>query len=153
MWPVGMEPTWAIDPLDGTTNFHHRMRCCCVSIGLLVDRQPVLGVIYDPVNDEKYCAVKGEGATLNDKPLASSKCEHIEKALLCTGVGYDRTERYSAHLCGCMTNFIGAGCRSMRVLGSCALSMAYVAAGRLDAYYEVGICPWDVAAGAIIVGA
>lgn len=147
--PSRSDYKWVIDPLDGTTNFTHQYPMVSISIGLLVRGQPTLGVIYNPILNELFVASKENGATLNGAPLQVSKVEKLEQSLLGTGFAYDRKETREnnyAEFCH-MTNL----CQGVRRGGSAALDLAYVAAGRLDGYWERGLKPWDIAAGVVLV--
>ena len=140
---------WVIDPLDGTTNFVHKVPVWCTSIGLCDGNEPIAGVIFDPNSKESYKAWKGGGAFLNDKPIRVSTIDFLGSSLLATGFPYDdfgREEQYIKLFRDLMRNT-----RGMRRLGSAALDMAWTACGRFEAFYEYGLKPWDVAAGAIIV--
>ena len=139
---------WIVDPLDGTTNFAHGLPLFCTSIALERDGEVVLGVVYDPMANETYTAERGDGATLNGEPIVVSDTDDPIRALLATGFPYDRDEvpaalelfgRFAVHTQG------------MRRLGSAALDLCYVAAGRLDGYYERGVKTWDIAAGTLIL--
>ena len=140
---------WIIDPLDGTVNFAHGYPRFCVSIGVEHDGARTVGVVYDPLLDEEYCAVRGEGASLNGRPLRVSQREHLGDALVATGFAYDirRSERDNLDHFSRMAK----RARAVRRDGSAALDLAYVAAGRFDAYWELGLHPWDVAAGLLLV--
>ncbi|MBM3936376.1 MAG: inositol monophosphatase [Sphingomonadales bacterium] len=140
---------WIIDPLDGTTNFVHKLPFYSISIALAEDDDLLLGVVYSPCTLEMFSAVKGAGAFLNGIPIRVSNQEHLEDALLATGFPYyrfDRMEEYMASLGQLMRQ-----CRGLRRLGSAALDLAYVACGRFDAYFEHNLQPWDVAAGILLV--
>lgn len=141
--------TWVIDPLDGTTNFTHNFPMVSISIGLLYKGIPVVGVIYNPILNEMFEAAKGCGAYFNSKPISISKTKEISYSLLVTGFAYNRreTEKNNYAEFVHMTH-ISQGVRRM---GSAALDLAYVAAGRFDGYWESGLQPWDIAAGVIIV--
>ena len=140
-------PCWVVDPLDGTINFVHRLQSFAVSIGLYAAGKMRLGVVYDPVIDELFAAVDGEGATVNDRPMKASDCSDLSNALIAcsfpAGVKKDAPE---------VGRFVRVleRCRSLRRLGSCALNMCYVADGRLDAYWATNISAWDSAAGTVI---
>ena len=140
---------WIIDPLDGTTNFAHGYPQFCVSIALQYDGKIVLGLVYDPIRDECFCAVQGQGATLNQTPIRSSAISELDKSLLATGFPYDRRENADFYL----TFFRAFMTRSqgIRRNGSAALDLCYVACGRLDGFWELKLKPWDTAAGALIV--
>ena len=139
---------WVIDPLDGTTNYAHSYPVFCVSIALEHEGRVVLGVVYDPTRDELFAAERGGGATLNGRGLHVSETDELNGALLCTGFPYDVRDRgdFARHF----RNFIMRA-QSVRRDGAAALDLAYVAAGRFDAFYEEGLRPWDVAAGVLLV--
>ena len=139
---------WIVDPLDGTTNYAHRLPIFCVSIALERDGEVVLGVVHDPMHEETFVAEQGRGATLNGEPINVSDTDELIRALIATGFPYDRVEMPEAlELFG----RFAATTQGMRRLGSAALDLCYVAAGRIDGYYERGIWPWDLAAGSVIV--
>jgi len=139
---------WIIDPLDGTTNYAHGYPCFCVSIGLEHKGSLELGVVYDPMRDELFTAERGEGAALNGKRIRVSPVPNLASALLCTGFPYDVRERseFARHF----ANFI-MNAQGVRRDGAAALDLAYVAAGRFDGFWEEGLKPWDVAAGALLI--
>lgn len=139
---------WIIDPLDGTTNYAHGYPCFCVSIGLTCKGRPELGVVYDPLRDEMFTAERGQGASLNGRRIRVSPTPHLASALLCTGFPYDVRERgeFARHF----ANFI-MNAQGVRRDGAAALDLAYVAAGRFDGFWEEGLKPWDVAAGALLI--
>jgi len=144
-------PTWFCDPLDGTTNFVHGFPFVCVSIGLAIEKRVVLGVVHAPVFQETYTAALGLGAWLNGKPLRTSGQTRLSHSLVCTELGPDRSTPTLDRWMGRFRS-VAEGCRSMRCVGSCALGMASVASGRMDAFYEIGFGgPWDCAAAAVIV--
>ena len=140
---------WMVDPLDGTTNFAHDLPMFCVSIACTQHGAPALGVIYDPLREELFQALAGGGASLNGEPLRVSETGSLQEALLVTGFPYDiRTnprnnlDHYSR------LALLSLG---VRRLGSAALDLAYVAAGRFDGYWELRLNPWDWAAGVLLV--
>jgi myo-inositol-1(or 4)-monophosphatase len=140
---------WVIDPLDGTTNYAHQYPCFAVSIGLLINGQPQVGVIYNPIHQELFRAAQGLGATLNDRPIQVSKTTELGKSLLVTGFAYDRhhtADNNYAEFC-----YLTHLTQGVRRGGSAALDLAYVACGRLDGYWERGLSPWDIAAGIVLV--
>ena len=140
---------WAIDPLDGTTNYAHQYPFCAVSIGLLVDGKPAVGVIYDPIHRDLFRGAAGLGATLNRKPIQVSQTAALASSLLVTGFAYDRREQLDnnyAEFCHFTHRTQG-----VRRGGSAAIDLAYVACGRLDGYWERGLAPWDLAAGVILL--
>ena len=139
---------WIVDPLDGTTNYAHGVPVFCTSIALEKDSEVVLGVVHDPVANEIYAAERGSGATLNGEPILVSYTDEPIRALLATGFPYDRNEvPVALEIFG----QFALRTQSMRRLGSAALDLCYVAAGRLDGYYERGIKVWDIAAGVLIL--
>jgi myo-inositol-1(or 4)-monophosphatase len=140
---------WVIDPLDGTTNYTHLYPLFAVSIALCYKGTPWVGVIHNPLLQELYRAVKGEGAFLNDKKIHVSKAETLDTSLLATGFAYDRQKSPETNY----TEFAKLThlTQGVRRGGSAALDLAYVACGRLDGYWERGLQAWDIAAGALIV--
>jgi myo-inositol-1(or 4)-monophosphatase len=139
---------WVIDPLDGTTNFAHGLPTFAVSIGLEEAGVPIVGAVYDPMRDELFVARRGGGATLNGAPLRVSATEDLISSLLATGFSYDFGRR--SHQAETWRDFL-TRVQAIRQTGSSALNLCYIAAGRLDGYWERGIAPWDVAAGALLV--
>ena len=146
---TGAEHLWLVDPLDGTTNYAHGYPASCVSIGVLKRGRPVLGGVYDPSRDELFLAEKGKGATLNGRRLSVSKPRRVADALLVTGFAYDRAERADFYLKG-FKAFLTRS-HDVRRSGSAALDMAWIAAGRVDGFWEHKLNPWDVAAGWLLV--
>jgi myo-inositol-1(or 4)-monophosphatase len=140
---------WVFDPVDGTTNYAHGLPIFCSSLALEIDGEIVIGAIYDPTRRELFTAERGQGARLNGKPLQVSQADNLLDSLLVTGFHYD-IQRDPEDLVSLFREFI-ARARAVRRLGSAALDLAYVAAGRFDGYWESKIQPWDVAAGALIV--
>ena len=140
---------WAIDPLDGTHNYLRGFPHFCVSIALLEGGEPVIGVVYDPLRDELFTASKGDGAYLNDRRIRVGKRENLGGALLTTGFPYRQRRHLDAQLG--MTRALLAEAEDIRRTGSAALDLAYVAAGRLDGYFEIGLYTWDMAAGCLLV--
>ena len=139
---------WIVDPLDGTTNYAHGLPLFCTSVALERDGEVVLGVVYDPMANETYAAERGSGATLNGEPIGVSDTDEPIRALLATGFPYDRDEVPAAlELFG----RFAMRTQSMRRWGSAALDLCYVAAGRLDGYYERGVKAWDIAAGVLVL--
>ena len=140
---------WIFDPLDGTTNFAHGLPIYCASLALELDGRLEVGAIYDPSRDELFTAERGGGARLNGRPLRVSSATVVRDALLVTGFPYDVHERLDP-LMATFTRFLRRA-RAVRRLGSAALDLCYVAAGRFDAFWEQALQPWDVAAGALMV--
>jgi myo-inositol-1(or 4)-monophosphatase len=143
------EYQWIIDPLDGTTNFIHGFPQYCVSIGIRHRDALAHGVIYDPVKNELFTASKGRGAFLNDRRIRVSKCIRLSEALVGTGFPFKevtRIELYTNQLKQIMQKSAG-----VRRAGAAALDLAYVACGRLDAFWELGLSAWDMAAGALMI--
>jgi len=139
---------WVIDPLDGTTNFVHKVPVWCTSVALCHDLTPIVGVIFDPSSDECFSAFAGGGAFLNEKKIAVSQIDVLQQSLLATGFPYDDFGRENAYIS--LFRELMKQSRGMRRLGSAALDMAWTACGRFEAFYEYGLNPWDVAAGTII---
>ncbi|HVH79700.1 MAG TPA: inositol monophosphatase family protein [Stellaceae bacterium] len=139
---------WIVDPLDGTMNFLHGIPHFAISIGLERDGEIIAGVVYEPTRDELYWAEKGAGAYLNDRRLRVSARRQIGEALIATGMApRDRTNSMHSSVRGAVT----AQAAGVRRFGAAALDLAYVAAGRLEAFWEFGLKPWDFAAGMLLV--
>jgi myo-inositol-1(or 4)-monophosphatase len=145
----GARTRWIIDPLDGTTNFVHGFPFYCVSIGLEVEGELEVGVIYDPVRDRCYQARRGGGAFVNDERLSVSAAETLGASLVASGFAYDRRERPDDYLAFVRAFLVAA--RGFRRCGSAAMDLAMVASGQLDGYWEFNLNAWDVAAGALLV--
>jgi myo-inositol-1(or 4)-monophosphatase len=143
------EYTWIIDPLDGTTNFIHGFPQYAVSIGLQHHGVITQGVVYDPTRNELFTATRGRGAFLDDRRIRVSKRTHLADALIGTGFPF----RDGAHLNEYVRAFrsVTQNAAGIRRAGAAALDLAYVAAGRLDAFWEVGLAPWDMAAGSLLL--
>ncbi|MEM7217966.1 MAG: inositol monophosphatase family protein [Pseudomonadota bacterium] len=148
--PGGAEYTWIIDPLDGTTNYLHGIPHFAISIACLKGKQVEHGVIVDPLKNEEFVASRGKGAQLNGKRIRVRNRPTLEGTLIASGLPpahvVNGVEAYSAVQNACM-----AQCGAMRRMGSAALDLAYVAAGRFDAFWEPGLKPWDIAAGVVLV--
>jgi len=140
---------WIIDPIDGTTNYAHAYPRFCVSIGVELEGERAIGVVYDPLLDELYSAVRGEGATLNGRPIRVSGETDLGNALVATGFAYD-VRRSSRDNIDHFIAFVKRS-RAIRRDGSAALDLCYVAAGRFDGYWELKLHAWDVAAGLLMV--
>ena len=143
------ETVWIIDPLDGTTNFIHGFPQYCVSIAVRSRGALAHAVVYDPVKNELFTASRGRGAYLNDRRIRVSKATRLNDALVGTGFPFkelDRLDLYTRQLQAMMK-----GCAGVRRAGAAALDLAYVACGRLDAFWELGLSPWDMAAGALLI--
>jgi len=143
------EYNWVIDPLDGTTNYIHNIPCYCISIALMKEQEVILGVIYEINLDECFYAWKGSKAYLNGKVIEVTKVDKLKDSLIATGFPYYDYQ----HLDGYMDflKFLLKESHGVRRLGSAAADLAYVACGRFEGFYEYSLCPWDVAAGALIV--
>ncbi|MEA1928219.1 MAG: inositol monophosphatase family protein [Candidatus Auribacterota bacterium] len=139
---------WWIDPIDGTTNFVHGYPFYSVSVALEYRGESIMGIVYDPTRNELFQAVKGKGASLNGTPISVSMVETLNDSLLATGFPYDRERRREA---------LDSAARLLKLVqgvrrdASAALDLAYVAAGRLDGFWEFGLKPWDTAAGRLLV--
>ena len=151
---LGRDPRhrWIVDPLDGTTNFLHGIPHFCISIALERDKEIVAGVIFDPVKHELFWAERGLGAYVNDQRIRVSGRSRVQEALFATGIPFLGVQDGNGH-----AKFLSqlgrvmAECSGVRRLGSAALDLAWVAAGRYDGYWENGLYPWDVAAGILLV--
>ena len=140
---------WAIDPLDGTTNYAHGYPIACVSVGLMIEGIPQVGAIYNPFRQELFRGAKGLGATLNRRPIRVSQTASLEKSLLVSGFAYDRRETLDNNYAEfCHLTHLTQGVRRS---GSAALDLADVACGRLEGYWERGIKAWDIVAGVVIL--
>ncbi|MEN8234847.1 MAG: inositol monophosphatase family protein [Actinomycetota bacterium] len=140
---------WIADPLDATVNFVHGIPHIAVSIGLWDGDRPLVGVIYDPLRDECFSAATGYGAHLNGKPINVSTTDVLERSVTATGFPYDHGD-YADEYAG-VVGAVLAEVNGIRRFGSAALDLAWVAAGRYEAYWELGLAPWDQAAGIAIV--
>jgi myo-inositol-1(or 4)-monophosphatase len=140
---------WLFDPIDGTTNFAHGLPIFCASLALEIDGQAVVAAVYDPNRRELFTAERGAGAWLNGAPLRVTSETRLIDSLLCTGFPYD-VQRKPDELVGLFAHFLVIS-RAVRRLGSAAIDLCYVAAGRLDGFWEMHLGPWDIAAGALIV--
>ena len=140
---------WIVDPLDGTTNYAHGIPVFCVSIALEVEGQTCLGVAYDPNLDECFVAERGNGAWLNGERLSVSEMATLNESLLATGFPYSIREISRNNLAE--FEAFSLRCQGVRRMGSAVLYFCYVAAGRLDGYWELRLGPWDAAAGALMV--
>jgi len=140
---------WLFDPIDGTTNFAHGLPIFCASLALEVNGEAVVAAVYDPNRRELFTAERGSGAWLNGAPMRVTSETRLIDSLLCTGFPYD-VQQKPDELVGLFARFLGI-CRAVRRLGSAAIDLCYVAAGRLDGFWEMHLGPWDIAAGALIV--
>lgn len=146
-WSTGR--VWIVDPLDGTVNFVHRVPQVAVSVALWVDGEAEVGVVEDVVAGIRFAARRGHGATAAGHAISVSSTPLLAQSLIGTGFGYDRTER-AEHYAGVLGRVLGR-CVGIRRIGSAALDLCWVAAGRFDGYWEERLKPWDSAAGALIV--
>jgi myo-inositol-1(or 4)-monophosphatase len=145
--PAG--PCWVFDPIDGTTNFAHGLPIFCASVALEIDGVAEVAAVYDPNRKELFTAERGGGAFLNGRPLHVSSATRLVDAMLVTGFPYDVHARVD-EIVGLFAAFVGQA-RAVRRLGSAAIDLCYVAAGRLDGFWETDLKPWDIAGGALIV--
>lgn len=141
--------TWVIDPLDGTTNFLHGIPVFCVSVALVKENKPVLGIVYEIMQDEMFWALAGQGAFLNDRSIIVSKAVKSEDVLFATGFPYEKENLSLAHYTS--LHKVLRKSRGIRRLGAAAADLCYVACGRFGVFYETNLNPWDVAAGGLIV--
>ena len=142
-------PCWVFDPIDGTTNYAHGLPIFCSSLALEIDGVPEIAAVYDPTRKELFTAERGGGAFLNGKPLRVSSADRLVDAMLVTGFPYDVHSRVD-EIVGLFGAFVGQ-VRAVRRLGSAAIDLCYVAAGRLDGFWENDLKAWDIAGGALIV--
>ncbi len=146
--PSGGEVRWMIDPVDGTTNYSRGIPIFCVSIAVAVAEQVVVGVIYDPMREELFSALHGAGATCNGQPLHVSSTTILNEAIAALDWGRQQTIRQNS--LNALTIFAHK-VRSIRAVGSSALALAWVAAGRLDLYLNFNLSAWDIAAGMLLI--
>jgi len=143
-------PTWIVDPIDGTTNFVHGLPLICISIALAIQKEVVVGVIFNPMLDELFVGVKGGGATLNERRIQTSSQTELKHLLIATGFPTDRAKPKIDFIMQNLRSVID-NIRDLRRLGSAALDLCGVACGRLDGYFEYTIHIWDIAAGVLIL--
>ncbi len=146
---AGNEYQWIIDPIDGTMNFIHGFPQFCVSIAMQHKGETCVGVIYDPMRHELFTALRGSGARLDNRRIRVSKTQHLKDGLIGTGFPIRATEKLPQYLTG--FNEVIGRVSGVRRAGSAAMDLAYVACGRLDAYWETNLRIWDIAAGALLV--
>jgi myo-inositol-1(or 4)-monophosphatase len=142
--------TWVVDPIDGTANFVHCISYCCISIGLVVRRESVLGVVYQPATKDMFTCIRGRGAFLNGRRLHVSSVEVIERALIITEMGSQRSEDWIRHKQSAMAAVMNLKPQAIRCFGAAALNLCQVAAGRAEAYFEHGPYAWDLAAASLL---
>ena len=142
-------PCWVFDPIDGTTNYAHGLPIFCASLALEIGGVAEVAAIFDPNRRELFTAERGGGAFLNGRPLHVSPAAALVDAMLVTGFPYDVHNRVD-EIVGLFADFVGVA-RAVRRLGSAAIDLCYVAAGRMDGFWETSLKPWDIAAGALIV--
>lgn len=142
-------PTWVVDPLDGTINFAHQLQHIAISVGLWHEEEVQLGVVFLPMLGESFTAIRGQGAWLNNTPIRTTSTPRLEHALIATGFPYNILEKLDQVL-PCLEAVLSR-CRGVRRLGAAAVDLAYTACGRLDGFYEMGLKPWDTAAGWLLV--
>ena len=140
---------WIVDPLDGTTNFAHGFPFCAVSIALCDGNESLLGVVYNPILEELFCAARDSGAWLNGTRLAVTGCDRLGSALVGTGFPYNIEESLGPVVR--TVERVLPRVRDLRRAGAAAIDLAYVACGRLDAFWEINLKPWDTAAGRLLV--
>lgn len=143
------EYCWVFDPIDGTVNYAHGLPIFCASLALEIDGKAMVAAVYDPIREELFMAERGQGARLNGIPLQVSGAETVLDSMLCTGFPYDVHQTVN-EVVGLFGDFV-AQARAVRRLGSAALDLCYVAAGRFDGFWEQRLRPWDMAAGALLI--
>ena len=146
---TGASHRWVFDPLDGTTNYAHGLPLFCSTLALEIEGQPDVGAVFDPSRRELFTAERGVGAWLNGEPIRVSQAETLIDSVLVTGFPYDIRERMD-DLLGLFAGFLREA-RAVRRLGSAAIDLCWVAAGRMDGFWEQGLRAWDTMAGALIV--
>ena len=140
---------WIVDPLDGTLNFLHGIPHFCISIGLERDGELVAGVVHDPIRHETFTAEKGKGAFLNDRRLRVSARTQLNESVIATGIPFKAHADHALYLK--QMESVMAEVAGIRRFGSAALDLAWVAAGRYDGFWEIGLSPWDMAAGIVLI--
>ncbi len=145
----GTEYFWVIDPLDGTTNFIHGVKLFAISVGLIKNNEPVAGVVYEVKGKETFSSWKNGGAWLNGKPISVSDAVNLSDSLIATGLPYSDFSRLDSYM-NCLAHFCKTT-HGIRRFGSASVDLAYVACGRFEAFFEYGLKPWDVTAGALLV--
>lgn len=146
--PIDNHYAWVVDPLDGTTNFAHRIPLFAVSIALLEEGEPIIGVIHDPLRDQTFVAERGEGSRVNGTPLRVSQVTDLDRAVV--GLDWGHSDEVRAQMLAYLQE-VAPRCYTMRALGCAALALAYVAAGWLDSYANLALKPWDTAAGILLI--
>ncbi len=145
---VGGGYTWIVDPLDGTTNYAHRVPVFAVSIGVLEGREPLIGVVHDPLRDQTFVAERGGGARLNDAPVHVSRVANFGHTVV--GLDWGHSDEVRGRALAYLQE-LAPRCGTVRALGSATLALAYVAAGWLEAYFNLVLKPWDAAAGILLI--
>uniref|UniRef100_A0A673ANL7 Inositol-1-monophosphatase n=1 Tax=Sphaeramia orbicularis TaxID=375764 RepID=A0A673ANL7_9TELE len=145
------DPTWIIDPIDGTTNFVHSFPFVAVSIGFSVDKKIQFGVVYSCLEDKMFTARRGKGAFCNGEPLQVSDQEDVRRSIIATEFGSNRETETVEKIFSSLRNILNIPVHGVRGAGTAAVNMCLVASGCVEAYYEVGVHVWDVAAGSVIV--
>jgi myo-inositol-1(or 4)-monophosphatase len=144
---IGQDYTWVIDPLDGTSNFTHRVPIFAVSIAVLEHGEPLIGVVHDPMRGHLFVAQRGNGATLNDQPLEVSSVPELPEAVV--GLDWARDAEARSEVLSNLAR-VAPRCHTIRIMGSAALGLTYVAAGWLDGYFHLALHPWDAAAAVLL---
>uniref|UniRef100_A0A7E4ZSV2 Inositol-1-monophosphatase n=1 Tax=Panagrellus redivivus TaxID=6233 RepID=A0A7E4ZSV2_PANRE len=144
-------PTWIIDPIDGTTNFVHRIPLVAICVGLTINKEPVVGIVYNPITNECFSAIKGRGAFKNGFPIHVSSTEDLPKAVFVSQLGSIRTpDIVKGFIDSFKSAMVDKNAHGHRAFGSAAINMVYVAQGSIDAYIEYGLHSWDIAAAVVI---
>lgn len=149
--PITDAPTWIIDPIDGTTNFVHSYPIIGICIGLAINRQTMVGIVYNPILNEKFTAIRGKGAFLNGQRIYVDKSTSLANAIISTNVGYDRSDKGVTFVLENLRTLLDNKVRGIRVNGSAASGICDVACGRISGYYEWGPHTWDLAAASLLV--
>ena len=143
------EYIWIIDPLDGTTNYLHSLPVFAISIALKHNDETILGVVYDPIHDDLFHAEQGKGTFLNDKSVQVSQTNNLNESFIATGFPFKSKHRLKEY--SDVFNTIFNSCIGIRRMGAAAIDLAYIACGKFDGFWEIGLAPWDIAAGRILI--
>ncbi|KAL7720362.1 Inositol-1-monophosphatase [Entamoeba marina] len=148
---VTSAPTWIIDPIDGTTNFVHGIPMCCVSVALSIDNHVVIGIVYNPLQEELFTSIRGRGSYMNGKQIHVSQTSTINQAVIGTNPGYQRGDSAVNIMLHNLQSLLSRGVAGIKMLGNAAMDICYVACARTDAFYEKYLNVWDFAAAILIV--
>ena len=145
------DPTWIIDPIDGTTNFVHGIPMCCTSVALAINKKVMIGIVYNPIQEELFTSIRGRGSYMNGKKIHVSHTTEINKAIIGTNPGYHREQEIVETWFYNLNELMKRGVAGIKMLGNAAMDCCYVACGRTDCFFEKFLCVWDYAAATLIV--